>query len=84
MNYLLALVAGLGVGILYGLLQVRSPAPPAIALIGLLGMLLGEQGVGWAREHSQWSSHVPSSAVTAPPANAVPLLGPSAKTGTEA
>jgi XapX domain-containing protein len=73
MNYLLSLVAGLGVGILYGLLHVRSPAPPVIALIGLLGMLLGEQGVGWARAHSQWSSAVPSSAVSAPPAKADPL-----------
>jgi len=73
MNYLLSLLLGLGVGTLYGLLHVRSPAPPVVALIGLLGMLLGEQGVGWAREHSQWSSHVPSSAVTAPPAKADPL-----------
>ncbi len=27
------------------LLQVRSPAPPAVALLGLLGMLIGEQVV---------------------------------------
>ncbi|PZU10401.1 DUF1427 family protein [Sphingomonas sp.] len=41
--YLLSLAAGLLVGIIYSLLGVRSPAPPAIALIGLLGILLGEQ-----------------------------------------
>lgn len=41
--YLIALGAGLLVGLIYSLLQVRSPAPPAIALIGLLGMLMGEQ-----------------------------------------
>jgi len=41
--YLLSLGAGLLVGVLYALLGVRSPAPPAIALLGLLGMLLGEQ-----------------------------------------
>lgn len=41
--YLLSLGAGLLVGIIYALLQVRSPAPPAIALLGLLGMLIGEQ-----------------------------------------
>jgi xanthosine utilization system XapX-like protein len=31
------------------LLQVRSPAPPAIALIGLFGMLVGEQAVPIAK-----------------------------------
>jgi len=43
--YLLSLGAGLLVGVIYSLLNVRSPAPPAIALLGLLGMLLGEQMV---------------------------------------
>jgi XapX domain-containing protein len=37
------LAAGLLVGIVYALLSVRSPAPPVIALVGLLGMLIGEQ-----------------------------------------
>jgi XapX domain-containing protein len=41
--YLLALAVGLLVGLIYGLLNVRSPAPPVIALVGLLGILLGEQ-----------------------------------------
>jgi XapX domain-containing protein len=41
--YLLSLGAGLLVGIVYHLLDVKSPAPPTIALIGLLGMLIGEQ-----------------------------------------
>ncbi|QJU58770.1 XapX domain-containing protein [Sphingomonas sp. AP4-R1] len=41
--YLLSLAAGLLVGVIYSLLGVRSPAPPAIALIGLLGILVGEQ-----------------------------------------
>ncbi len=41
--YLISLAVGLLVGVLYAVLKVRSPAPPAIALIGLLGMLLGEQ-----------------------------------------
>ncbi|KAA5974217.1 MULTISPECIES: DUF1427 family protein [unclassified Pantoea] len=39
--FLLSLAAGSVIGVLYGLLKVRSPAPPAIALVGLLGMLLG-------------------------------------------
>lgn len=41
--YLVSLAVGLLVGLIYALLQVRSPAPPAIALVGLLGMLIGEQ-----------------------------------------
>ena len=45
--YLLSLGAGLLVGGIYGLLGVRSPAPPVIALIGLLGILIGEQAVPW-------------------------------------
>ncbi|MGC5704031.1 DUF1427 family protein [Pseudomonas sp. NFXW11] len=43
MNYLMSLAVGLLAGLLYGALQVRSPAPPAIALVGLLGMLGGER-----------------------------------------
>jgi XapX domain-containing protein len=41
--YLLSLGAGLLVGVIYSLLNVRSPAPPVVALVGLLGMLIGEQ-----------------------------------------
>jgi len=40
-------VVGLGVGVLYGLLRVKSPAPPIIALLGLLGMVIGEQLGMW-------------------------------------
>jgi XapX domain-containing protein len=36
-------IVGLGVGVLYGLIRVKSPAPPIVALLGLLGMVLGEQ-----------------------------------------
>lgn len=41
--YLLSLGAGLLVGVVYSLLNVRSPAPPLIALVGLFGILVGEQ-----------------------------------------
>jgi len=41
--YLVSLGAGLLIGVIYSLLQVRSPAPPLIALVGLLGILVGEQ-----------------------------------------
>jgi XapX domain-containing protein len=47
--YLVSLAVGLLAGAMYALLRVRSPAPPVIALVGLLGMLAGEQGVGFAR-----------------------------------
>jgi XapX domain-containing protein len=43
--YLVSLGAGVLVGVIYSLLQVRSPAPPLIALIGLMGMLVGEQAI---------------------------------------
>jgi XapX domain-containing protein len=41
--YLVSLGAGLLVGVIYSALQVRSPAPPLVALVGLLGILMGEQ-----------------------------------------
>jgi XapX domain-containing protein len=44
---LLSFVVGLFVGVLYGMIRVKSPAPPTIALLGLLGMVLGEQLGGW-------------------------------------
>ena len=42
--YLLSLLLGLAVGILYAICRVKSPAPPLVALTGLLGMVLGESG----------------------------------------
>jgi XapX domain-containing protein len=44
---LLSFIVGLGVGVLYGLLRVKSPAPPIVALLGLLGMVFGEQFGIW-------------------------------------
>lgn len=41
--YLLSLAAGVLVGMIYAALNVRSPAPPIVALVGLLGILIGEQ-----------------------------------------
>lgn len=49
MPYVLSAGVGLAVGVLYASLGVRSPAPPVIALIGLLCMLLGEQLVPLAK-----------------------------------
>ena len=42
-SYLVSLAAGVLVGLIYGVIHVRSPAPPVIALAGLLGILIGEQ-----------------------------------------
>jgi XapX domain-containing protein len=43
----ISFVVGLGVGVLYGLIRVKSPAPPIVALVGLLGMVLGEPIGTW-------------------------------------
>jgi XapX domain-containing protein len=48
-DYVAALSSGTLVGIIYGLINVRSPAPPVIGLVGLLGILLGEQAVPLAK-----------------------------------
>lgn len=55
-TYLVTLALGVLVGAIYGLFQVRSPAPPVIALVGLLGILLGEQVPPLVR---QWLSPPP-------------------------
>jgi XapX domain-containing protein len=34
-------------GLLYATLRVKSPASPLIALLGLLGMVLGEEAYPW-------------------------------------
>jgi XapX domain-containing protein len=65
--YIVSLAVGVLVGAIYALLRVRSPAPPVIALAGLLGILAGEQGVEIARAHLQ------------PPAASEPPAEPSGK-----
>ncbi|WP_295552001.1 XapX domain-containing protein [uncultured Pseudacidovorax sp.] len=62
--YLLSLAVGVLVGVIYALVQVRSPAPPVIALVGLLGILVGEQIPplirGWIRPDAvstSWLQH---------------------------
>jgi XapX domain-containing protein len=46
-----SLLMGLAVGAVYGLVQVSSPAPPMIALVGLFGMVLGQQAIEMAKRH---------------------------------
>jgi XapX domain-containing protein len=43
--YLLPLGARILVGVICNFQQVRSPAPPLVALVGLLGILVGEQAI---------------------------------------
>lgn len=76
--YLLSLGAGLLVGALYALLNVRSPAPPVIALLGLLGILIGEQAVSGARGLVGRASASASAAAAQPreqPASLAPAPG---------
>ncbi|WP_246793077.1 DUF1427 family protein [Burkholderia perseverans] len=40
-SYWISLGAGALIGVIYSVLKVRSPAPPLVALVGLLGMLIG-------------------------------------------
>ncbi|CAM2194139.1 DUF1427 family protein [Paraburkholderia sp. A1RI_3L] len=48
-TYLVSLAVGVLVGVIYSVLDVKSPAPPAVALVGLLGMLGGEHLPAFAR-----------------------------------
>jgi XapX domain-containing protein len=43
----ISFIVGLAVGVLYGLIRVKSPAPPIVALLGLLGMVIGEPVGNW-------------------------------------
>jgi len=56
-GYLVSLLMGLAVGAAYGLVQVRSPAPPMIALVGLFGMVLGQQAVDVAKNYFAPPAH---------------------------
>jgi XapX domain-containing protein len=41
---------GILVGVAYALCQIRSPAPPVVALLGLFGMVIGEASVGAVKQ----------------------------------
>jgi len=57
---LISLGAGALVGLIYSLLKVQSPAPPAVALVGLLGMVIGSS-LGGKLLHTASSAAIPSS-----------------------
>jgi XapX domain-containing protein len=70
--YIVSLVAGLAIGVIYGFISVRSPAPPIIALLGLLGMLAGEAAIQWLKGQTnivQACLHAKSFALHAPDKN---------------
>ncbi|KAF1031204.1 MAG: hypothetical protein GAK33_07678 [Burkholderia lata] len=48
-SHISSLFAGILAGAVYALIDVQSPAPPTIALAGLLGILAGEQILPVAR-----------------------------------
>ena len=56
--YLMSLFVGILIGAIYGFINVRSPAPPVIALVGLAGILIGEQTVPIVKH---WISQQPVS-----------------------
>ncbi|OXC80407.1 DUF1427 family protein [Caballeronia sordidicola] len=62
MGYIISLGVGFGIGLLYWLLKVQSPAPPLIALAGLLGMVLGEHAIPVAK--AQFFAQAPMAQVT--------------------
>ena len=37
------------VGVVYASFGVKSPAPPIVVLLGLLGIVLGENGYMWIK-----------------------------------
>lgn len=54
---LISFAVGALVGLLYGVIKVKSPAPPIIALLGLLGMVIGEQVGGWVHTRNISVTH---------------------------
>ena len=64
---LISFVVGLLVGVAYEVIRVKSPAPPIIALLGLLGMVLGEQAGGWLLAKKIEATNVASAYVLGEP-----------------
>jgi XapX domain-containing protein len=71
---LISFAVGVLVGALYGGIRVKSPAPPIVALLGLFGMVLGEQAGGWLRAKKVASSHIVAERSDQQPANAQSVI----------
>jgi XapX domain-containing protein len=76
----LSFFVGLAVGVLYGLIRVKSPAPPIVALLGLLGMVLGEQFGIWVQTKNLDVSHAASVCLVGERYDRQPYNPPSPKT----
>jgi len=62
---LISFVVGLLVGVAYWVIRVKSPAPPIVALLGLLGTVLGEQAGGRIHTKNVQSGNVSSAHIVA-------------------
>ncbi|MDE1179886.1 DUF1427 family protein [Paraburkholderia sp.] len=78
MGYVISLSVGFGVGLLYWLLKVQSPAPPLIALAGLLGMVLGEHAIPVVKAQFFAQSTTVQVAAQDPAQNPTPTVRPPA------
>jgi XapX domain-containing protein len=59
-DLLISFSDGAFVGLRYGFIKVKSPAPPIIALLGLFGMVVGEQVGGWIHTRKVNVAHAAS------------------------
>ena len=48
-TYSVSLIVGVLAGLIYAIIDVNSPAPPIVALVGLLGMQIGDHIIPLAR-----------------------------------
>jgi XapX domain-containing protein len=63
-DLLISFAVGAFVGLLYGVIKVKSPAPPIIALLGLLGMVIGEQVGSWVHTRNANVAHAAATCVS--------------------
>jgi XapX domain-containing protein len=79
-DLLISFAVGGFVGVLYGIIKVKSPAPPIIALLGLLGMVIGEQVGSWVHTRNANVTH--AAAVCISGKRWGPLLAPTERVST--
>ncbi len=63
-DLLISFAVGAIVGLLYGVIKVKSPAPPIIALLGLLGMVIGEQVGSWVHTRNANVAHAAATCIS--------------------
>ena len=63
-DLLISFAVGAFVGLMYGVIKVKSPAPPIIALLGLLGMVIGEQVGGWVHTRKANVAHAAATCIS--------------------